>query len=313
MSDRPRAILIAGPTASGKSALAVHLAARLDGVVINADSMQVYRELRIITARPTPEEEAAAPHRLYGTVPAAERFSAGRWLEAAKAELAAADEAGRVPIFTGGTGLYFKALSEGLSDAPAVPEDLLQNWRAEAERVGAPVLHDILAKRDPDMAAMLKPGDGQRIVRALGVLEATGRSLLDFQREQVAAPILKRDDCAAVFLDPDRAWLYPRIDARFARMVEEGALDEVRALMALKLDASLPAMRAHGVPHLIAHLDGRIGLDRALARSTGDTRRYAKRQKTWFRHQMPGWRALAMDGDTDAAALAAAVLMPNPR
>lgn len=291
----PRAILIAGPTASGKSALAIELVRRrgaLGGVIINADSMQIYDRLRIITARPSAEEEALAPHRLFGCIDPGERFSTGRWLAAARAELARADREGLLPIFVGGTGLYFKALTQGLAPVPTVPEELLQNWRAEAGRLGAPILHAILAGRDPEMAASLQENDTQRIVRALCVLEATGRSLLDWQSEPAADPLLRVEDCTALFLDPDRAELHKRINERFDTMMRQGALEEVRALLALGLDPSLPVMRAHGVPHLISHLEGRIDLATAIARGKGDTRRYAKRQKTWFRHQMPGWTSV---------------------
>jgi tRNA dimethylallyltransferase len=298
------AILIAGPTASGKSALALELAERLGGVIVNADSMQVYRELRVLTARPTPDEEARAPHRLYGFVSARERFSVGRWLRAVEAELEAARKRRQVAIVVGGTGLYFKALTEGLAAVPDVPAEAMENWRAEAERVGAEVLHAVLAARDPRIAARIAPGDSQRIVRALGVLDSTGRSLLDFHGKAAAPPLVDPAAYEAVFLDPDRAWLHARIDARFAAMLDEGGLEEARALMEMGLDPSLPAMRAHGVAHLIAHLQGRTDLDAAAARASGDTRRYAKRQKTWFRHQMPGFAPLGLD---DLAAYLASV------
>lgn len=302
-----RAILIAGPTASGKSALALALARQLDGVVVNADSMQVYRELAIVTARPDAADEARAPHRLYGCVPAGERFSTGRWLRAAQHELATASGAGKMPIFVGGTGLYFKTLTHGLADVPAVPEALVRDWRAEAERVGSAVLHAILARRDPATAAAVRPADTQRIVRALSVLDATGRPLAEFRRGAARPPPLPLADCLAVFLDPDRDWLRGRIDARFGAMMEAGALDEVRALRALGLDPSLPAMRAHGVPHLLAHLEGRTDLATAVARSKGDTRRYAKRQKTWFRHQMAGWHSLPVGAGVGTGDLLAVV------
>lgn len=300
MAQRPGAILIAGPTASGKSALAIDVARACNGVIINTDSMQVYDALRFITARPTPDGQAGVPHRLYGSVPAATRFSVGRWLEAAARELEAARAAGTLPIFVGGTGLYFKALTQGLAPIPPVPEDALQNWRAEAERVGSDMLHAILAGRDAETAGQLDPADTQRIVRALGVLDATGRSLADWQSAETAPPLLALEDCRCVFLDPERGDLHQRINARFDSMMADGALEEVRALLALELDASLPVMRAHGVPHLIAHLEGRSDLVTAVARAKGDTRRYAKRQKTWFRHQMPGWPHLPVE---DASAL----------
>lgn len=288
----PRAILIAGPTASGKSALAMALARRHGGLVVNADSMQVYDALRIITARPGPDEEAAVPHALYGHVPAGERYSTGRWLSDARAVLERAQADGLVPVFVGGTGLYFKALTEGIAAVPPVPDQLMQDWRAECALVGAPMAHALLAARDPDSAARIAPTDSQRIVRALSVLDATGRPLADWLSEPPEPALLALGQCDAMFLDPDRPALYERIDARFDAMLKAGALDEVARLRAQALDPSLPAMRAHGVPHLIAHLDGHIPLDVAVRRAKGDTRRYAKRQKTWFRHQMAGWRVV---------------------
>lgn len=285
-----RAILIAGPTASGKSSLATALAERLGGAVINVDSMQVYRELRVLTARPSVADEAQVPHHLYGHLAASERSSAGRWLSDAAAVLERLERAGTMPIFVGGTGLYFKVLTEGIADVPEVPEDLLRDWRGEAERLGAPVLHAILARRDPATAAALAVNDAQRIVRALSVLDATGRPLSEWQEREAAPPPLKLAETVPVFLDPPRELLRETINARFDEMLGAGALEEVETLRALNLDPALPAMRAHGVPHLIAHLEGRIELARAAARAKGDTRRYAKRQRTWFRHQMSGWR-----------------------
>jgi tRNA dimethylallyltransferase len=287
--DRPeRAVLIAGPTASGKSALALALAEKFGGVVINADSMQVYRDLKIITARPSPEEEARAPHRLYGHVDAAENFSVGRWLVDARAALAQAGEGGQVPIFVGGTGLYFKALTMGLSAVPPIPDDVRTAVRAQLADKGPQALHAELARRDPATAARLKPGDRTRVARALEVLEATGRPLADWQREGMP-PILDPARATRIFLVPDRAELYRRIDARFDAMLVAGALDEVAALAARRLDPLLPAMKAHGVPWLRRHLAGELSLADAAAEGKKDTRHYAKRQVTWFRHQMPDW------------------------
>jgi tRNA dimethylallyltransferase len=289
---RPRAILIAGPTASGKSALALKLAERLGGVVVNADSMQVYRDLRIITARPSAADEARVPHRLYGHVDAAENYSVGRWCQDARAALAESQREGRLPILVGGTGLYFKALTQGLSAVPPTPADIRALVRARCDAEGAPALHAELARRDPAMAQRLRPGDRMRIARALEVLEATGRSLAEWQRAGMPA-VLAAEAAMKVFLTVDRAELAGRIDARFDAMLAAGALQEVAALAARNLDPILPAMKAHGVPWLIRHLRGEISLAAAAEGAKQDTRRYTKRQITWFRHQMPGWRWLA--------------------
>jgi tRNA dimethylallyltransferase len=286
--SRPKAILIAGPTASGKSALALALAERVGGAIVNADSMQVYRDLRILTARPAAQDEARAPHLLYGHVDAAENYSVGRWLADAAAALAEAGQAGRRPIFVGGTGLYFKALTRGLSSIPPVPREVRERVRGEAEGVAAPDLHARLARGDPRTAAALRPSDRQRIIRALEVLTATRRPLAEWQ-EQPGTPLIAQADTVPVFLAVDRSELHRRIDARFDAMLRDGALDEVRALAARKLDPRLPAMKAHGVPWLLRHLAGEISLAQATAGGKADTRRYARRQETWFRHQLPDW------------------------
>jgi tRNA dimethylallyltransferase len=288
------AVLIAGPTASGKSALALTVAEHHRGVVINADSMQVYRDLRIITARPSREDEARAPHRLYGHIDAAENYSVGRWCQDVKAELHAARTASLLPILVGGTGLYFKALTQGLSAVPSTPSEIRAAVRARCDAIGSEALHAELARRDPAMAARLKPGDRMRICRALEVVEATGRSLADWHRDGMPA-ILDADQVLKDFLDVDRAELGRRIDARFDAMLVAGALDEVRALAARGLDPMLPAMKAHGVPWLRRHLAGEISLEAAAEGGKQDTRRYTKRQVTWFRHQMPGWAWHAPD------------------
>jgi tRNA dimethylallyltransferase len=280
------AVLIAGPTASGKSALALELAAATGGVVINADSMQIYRDLRVITARPTPAEEARVPHRLYGDVDAAINFSAGAWVTAAAAILEDARAQNRRPIFAGGSGLYFKALMRGLSAVPPIPGEIREGVRARLERDGVEALHTELAQRDPVSAGRLKPRDRTRIARALEVVEATGRSLTDWHRDGVL-PLLPPGSFSALFLEPEREELYARIDARFDAMLAAGALEEVAALAARQLDPLLPAMKAHGVPALIRHLRGEITLDEAAAIGRADTRHYAKRQFTWFRHQLP--------------------------
>lgn len=282
------AILIAGPTASGKSALALDLAARRGGVVINADSMQVYRDLRVITARPSAEEEARAPHRLYGHVDAADTYSAGRWLEDARKALAEAAAGGRLPIVVGGTGLYFKLLTSGLAVVPPIPPEIRAALRERLAAEGAPALHAELARRDPVSAARFGPRDRSRIVRALEVLEATGRPLHAWHRDN-AAPPLAPDRVVKLFLAPDRAALRARIEARFDAMLAAGAVDEVRALAARGLDPLLPAMKAHGVPWLLRHLRGEISLEEAATQAKADTRRYAKRQFTWFRNQLSDW------------------------
>jgi tRNA dimethylallyltransferase len=284
--ENSNAVLIAGPTASGKSALALELAQATGGVIINADSMQVYRDLRIITARPTPEEEARAPHRLYGDVDAAVNFSAGSWVTDAAAALAEARTQNRLAIFAGGSGLYFQALTRGLSAVPPIPAEIRENVRTRLERDGVEALHTELAQCDPLAAERLKPRDRTRIARALEVIEATGRSLTDWHRDGLP-PLLPPGQFGAVFLNPDRDRLYARIDARFEAMLSAGALEEVAALAARRLDPLLPAMKAHGVPALLRHLKGEIRLEEAATIGRADTRHYAKRQFTWFRHQLP--------------------------
>jgi tRNA A37 N6-isopentenylltransferase MiaA len=388
------AVLIAGPTASGKSALALALAESLGGTIINADSMQVYRDLRIITARPTAEEEARVPHRLYGHVDAGVSYSTGRWCVEASAALREAQSAGRLPIVVGGTGLYFKALTHGLAAIPAIPADVRARVRKRLREEGPAALHAELEARDPQMARRLMPRDRTRVARALEVVTATGRSLADWQRDgmrgaaraglrpaptdpppmdvgaglrpaptdpppmdvaaglrpaptdpppmDVAADLRPAPtdpppldvgaglkpaptdpppidvaaglkpapanaammDVAAglrpapanvvrIFLCVERAELYARIDARFERMLGSGALAEVQALRSRSLDPALPAMKAHGVPWLLRHLAGEIDLEAAVEAAKRDTRRYSKRQVTWFRHQLPEWRFVA--------------------
>jgi tRNA dimethylallyltransferase len=289
---KPRAVLLAGPTASGKSALALALAERLGGVVINADSMQVYRDLRILTARPAPEDEARVPHRLYGHVDAAENYSAGRWCLEAGEAIAAAERDGLLPILVGGTGLYFKTLTRGLAAVPPIPPEVRAAVRGRLEREGAAPLYAELRSRDPQTARRLMPGDGARITRALEVLEATGRSLTDWHREAMT-PVLDPTAAVKVFLALDRTELYGRIDARFERMLAAGALAEAAALARRVLAPSLPAMKALGVPGLIRHLKGEITLAEAAEASKRDSRRYSKRQETWFRNQLPDWTWVA--------------------
>ena len=283
-----RAILIAGPTAAGKSALALALAQRHDGIVINADSMQVYRDLRILTARPSQCDIEAVPHALYGYVPGDAAFSAGRWLADAILALEDAWRRGKVPIVVGGTGLYFKALLEGLSPIPEVPAAIRSHWRDEAQRIGAQALHDLLAVRDPPTAARLRPTDTQRLTRALEVVVATGRGLSDWHNE-AGRPVLSEAVTLRHVVAPHRSVLQARADARFDAMIAAGAIDEVRRLAALGLPRDVPVMRALGVPPLLAAIEGRGRLADAITRAKLDTRQYIKRQDTWLRRNMMSW------------------------
>ncbi|SNB82055.1 tRNA dimethylallyltransferase [Agrobacterium sp. 719_389] len=279
------AILITGPTASGKSALALRLARERDGVVINADSMQVYDTLRVLTARPSEDEMEGVPHLLYGHVPASSLYSTGEWLRDISALLSDLHAQRRFPVIVGGTGLYFKALTGGLSDMPNIPEDIRDRLRARLVEEGAAVLHAELARRDPAMADTLKPGDGQRIVRALEVLEATGKSIRDFQ--QAKGPMIVDPDRAQKFVVlPERPVLHDRINRRFEAMMESGAVEEVRALLALNLAPDATAMKAIGVAQIADMLAGRMGEAEVIEKSAAATRQYAKRQMTWFRNQM---------------------------
>ena len=282
-SDHKRALLIAGPTASGKSALALEKAAGLNGVIINADALQVYSALRILSARPTPEHEARAPHRLYGHVDAEQAYSVASWLAQARREMDAAWEQGRLPIVTGGTGLYFRALELGLAPVPEIPEDVRGKWRSFAGN-----LHAELSARDPAMAAKLLPTDRQRLSRALEVVDATGRSLLDWQRDGQDQAPLARVTVERIFIDMPREDLYARAEARFDVMLGAGALDEARAMA--HLDPMLPAMKAIGLPELGAHLRGELTLEEAGVRAKTATRNFIKRQLTWWRSQMGHWR-----------------------
>jgi tRNA dimethylallyltransferase len=302
--DRVRAVLIAGPTASGKSALALAVAERLGGVIINTDSMQVYRDLAIITARPGAADTARAGHLLYGHVDAAENYSVGRFVADAAAALVQARAQSRVAIFTGGSGLYFKALTRGLAAIPPVDAAIRAAIRARLEAGGVAALHGELSRRDPATAARLNPADRIRIARALEVLEATGRAISDWHCDGLP-PLLEPAHLAKVFLAPERAALYRRIDARFDAMLAAGALEEVRTLHARRLDPLLPAMKAHGVPWLIRHLEGEMPLAAAAEAGKRDTRHYAKRQFTWFRHQLADWPRVDPDAAFDIVMRAA--------
>ncbi len=288
------AILITGPTASGKSALAVALATRLDALVINADSMQVYGDLRIITARPTPQDEARVPHALFGCVDGATNYSVRLWLADAEAMITRARAAGRMPILVGGTGLYFKALTQGLSDIPDVPDAVRVATRRWALEQDPQTLHRALARRDPETASRLRPTDPQRLTRALEVLEATGRGLAAFQAHR-STPLIDVTRTIAIAITPEREPLRATIEQRFDAMIAAGALDEVRCLAARNLDPALPIMRAHGVPPLLAYLQTKMSLAEAVMECKAATRRYVKRQGTFTRNQLPAFRAVAPD------------------
>jgi tRNA dimethylallyltransferase len=283
------AILIAGPTASGKSALALRLARAFGGAVVNADSMQVYRDLHVLTARPGREDEAKAPHHLYGHIDGAVNYSAGLWLADVSRVLEETSREGRLPVFAGGTGLYFKSLTQGLSAIPRVPEEVRTKIRSQAAGVPAAELHARLMACDPATAARLRPSDPQRILRALEVFEATGRGLVSFHGARTA-PLLDANDVFAVFLATEREALKAGIDMRFDAMLQSGALEEAAALRERHLDPALPVMRAHGVPHLIAHLNGDISLAEAARLAKRDTARYTKRQLTFARHQLASFQ-----------------------
>ena len=278
----PRALIVAGPTASGKSALAIAIAERLGGTIINTDSMQVYRELRVLTARPSVDEEARVPHRLYGVRAAAEAGSVAWWRDQALAAMEDAHGAGRLPILTGGSGMYFAALTEGLADIPDPGPDARSEARQLLADHGPAALHASLARVDPATAARLKPEDSQRIARAWEVWRGTGIGLAAWQNHRgEPAPWHFR----GILLNPPRDALRAAIATRFAAMLGQGALDEVAGILALNLDASLPAMRAHGVADLSAYLRGTVSLDEAGRRTALITGQYTKRQATWFRHR----------------------------
>ncbi|WP_417793634.1 tRNA (adenosine(37)-N6)-dimethylallyltransferase MiaA [Terasakiella pusilla] len=278
-------IVIGGPTASGKSATAMDVAREFDGVIINADSMQVYDGLRIVTARPTPEDEAEIPHRLYGVMAPTETCSAGLWEKMCIAEIEKVWADGKLPIVTGGTGLYIKTLVEGISQLPAIPDDIRNTIRERCDRDGVETLYKELQSRDEEMAARLKPRDAQRICRALEVLEATGKSLAVLQREIKPVPTLEADFFTQVIMPP-RNILYQRCDQRFDLMIAQGAVDEVARLDEMNLDAKLPVMKALGVPELLKFVRKQSSLEEVRAEAQMQTRRFAKRQCTWFRNQI---------------------------
>lgn len=279
-------IVVAGPTASGKSALGLAIAGHIGGTIINADSMQIYRDLRILTARPSDEEMAQAPHRLYGAVDGAVKGMAALWRDMAREAIAEAAAAGRVPILLGGTGMYLRVLLEGMVELPPIPEPARQEARAKLAALGPEGLHAALATIDPDTAARLKPGDSQRLARAWEVAVGTGKGLSRWQAEAPMNAAPMPNPVFRLLLRPDRAALYARIDRRFEAMLAAGALEEARAVLArTDLPADAPMRKAHGLPELMRHLRGEIGLDEAVRVGQMNTRHYAKRQTTWFKNQ----------------------------
>ena len=300
---RARAVLIAGPTASGKSALALAVAARARAAgraptIVNADSMQVYDGLRVVTARPGDVELAAAAHRLYGHVPPSEAYSVGRWLAEVAGELpepdAGAAELRPLALLVGGTGLYFRALTTGLAAIPAIPKSVVEDCKVRLRTDGAAALHRILAERDPAGAGAIRPADSQRLVRALSVVTATGRTLGEWQAE-TGRPLLDTTGTIRIALLPDRKALQARIARRAEAMVAEGGPEEVAAFLARRLDPELPAMKAIGVREFGDYLDDQVSLDYAVARIKLRTGQYAKRQQTWIRGQMADWTSLITD------------------
>lgn len=282
------AILIHGPTASGKTALAIEVAAHYQGEVVNADSMQVYSDLHVLTARPSAEELSAVPHHLFGHVDPGSYYSTGHWLEEADKAVRDIRRRGKVPILVGGTGLYLLALTQGLSEIPPVPEDVRADVRLIAQEEGGTGLMERLKEVDPETAGNLKTGDKQRLARAYEVWMATGKPISSF-RGQRSRPVLDAGEWLGVALTPPRAKLYARIDRRFGAMMIEGAMDEARGLVARGLDPQLPAMKAHGMPWLAAYLRGEMSAEDAAENAKRDTRRYAKRQFTWIGRQFPFW------------------------
>jgi tRNA dimethylallyltransferase len=293
-TSEPRIWLIAGPTASGKSTLALRLAQTVGADIVNADSMQLYADLRVLTARPAREETLLAPHHLFGVADAADGWSVGRWLDAARAVLADIARWRRPAVVVGGTGLYFRALTRGLADVPPVPRAVTDRLEREAGAAGELALRPRLAALDPEAEARIARGDRQRLLRALAVAEHTGRPLSAWQAD--TEPSLGPCDWRGIVLEPPREALYAACDARLAAMFEAGAVDEVAALHARRLDPALPAMKAVGVREITLHLEGQLSRDEALVRAQQETRRYAKRQLTWFRNQTPDWPRITAAG-----------------
>lgn len=291
-------IILAGPTASGKSALALDIAQAVDVVIINADSKQLYREIPLITAQPSPDEQQQAPHALYGCVSAAEHCSAGRWLDMVKQAIEDAWEQEKLPLLVGGTGMYIKSLVEGISPIPDVEPAVRRQARELFARLGNEAFHKELAALDPQMAERLEVGDSQRVVRAYEVVKQTGKSLAYWQ-DLPMEKVFNEAQFSTFFLSPEHQKVYDNCNGRFEKMVENGVIDEVRALDTLRLDEELPAMKAHGVPEIRAYLKGDMTLEDAITQAQRNTRHYIKRQFTWFRHQMPD--AIALEGEGRAA------------
>ncbi|WP_339928788.1 tRNA (adenosine(37)-N6)-dimethylallyltransferase MiaA [uncultured Brevundimonas sp.] len=285
--SQPLIQLIAGPTASGKSRLALETAEQTGAVIVNADSQQLYADLRILSARPTAEDEARAEHRLYGIADAADAWSVGRWSRAVMPVLAELTAEGRPALLVGGTGLYFNALTRGLADIPDIPDSVRDEIGALYDSAGEGSVRRRLVEADPESEAAIAPGDRQRLIRALAVLTVTGQPLSVWRAD--TRPLLAEDSWQAVVMEPPRDRLYAACDARVSAMIEQGALDEVRALVARRLDPTLPAMKAVGVRDFAAHLRGEVSLNDAVAAVQQATRNYAKRQLTWFRNQTPDW------------------------
>lgn len=300
MADEGRvkdAVLIAGPTASGKSALALEVAERFGGVIVNTDSLQGYSILNVLTARPAPADLARVPHFLYGHVHPSTAYSTGAWLRDVERLIDEGALAGRPPVFVGGTGLYFRALAEGISAMPDIPAHIRDRWRHELVERGAPRLHRELMHRDSATAMLLRPSDGQRIARALEVLDASGRSIRSWQAER-GRPLIDRASAHFFVIEPDRDALTQRINRRFDAMIDQGAMEEVRQILALHLDPALPAVKAIGVRELQSVLAGEMEAEKAMEMAKIATRQYAKRQSTWFRNQFgEEWRRLSPGED----------------
>jgi tRNA dimethylallyltransferase len=298
VETRKPIVVVVGPTGSGKSALALALAERFRGAIVNADSQQVYRELFVLTQRPSPRDEARARHFLYGVLPAAERCSAGRWLGLALQAIAEIRGEGRLPLVVGGTGLYLKALTEGIAEVPPIPPQTVAAARSLRERIGNAAFRAELARLDPEGAARIAEKDSQRLVRAYAVRRATGVCLSEWHRRERSRARARPDRFLVLALDPPRDELDRRLDARFDTMMAEGALAEARALDRLGLDPTLPAVKAVGVRELLEHLAGRAALEEAVAKAKRATRQFAKRQRTWLRNQVAGARTFGCFGET---------------
>jgi tRNA dimethylallyltransferase len=288
-------IILSGPTASGKSALALVIARACNAVIINCDSKQLYAEIPIITAQPTAAEKAEVPHDLYGVISVAEDCSVGRWVEMAKIVIDKVHAAGKLPLLVGGTGMYVKALTEGIPEMPDIDEEIRRNARSCMLEMGSEAMYETLEKEDPVMAARLEKNDSQRITRAYEVLKQTGKSL-DWWQKQPAKTVYPPENFLKFFLSPPREVVYANCNTRFEKMMEAGVMQEIAALDAMGLSPELPSMKAHGVPELLAYLHGEMSLEDAIDQAQKNTRHYIKRQFTWFRHQMKDTVVLEGEG-----------------